>query len=84
MANLIETRPRLTCLVRAGAGRLETIDPHQLDGLRERVRSQDELLWLDVDTPSARDVELLSREIGVHPLAIADLELRNQRGKSDD
>ena len=84
VGSLIETRPRLTCLVRAGAGRLESIDPHELNGVRERVRRDDELLWLDIDTPSARDIELLSREIGIHPLAIEDLERRNQRAKIDE
>ena len=72
-----------TCLVRGAGNQLVALEPAELDGLGERARDPEQLLWLDIDTPSAADVELLSREIGVHPLAIEDLERRGQRPKLD-
>ena len=72
-----------TCLVRGAGSALESLDSVRLDEISTRMRDPDELLWLDIDTPSAADVELLSREIGIHPLAIEDLQRRQQRPKLD-
>ena len=72
-----------TCLVRGAGSALESLDSDRLDEISTRMRDPDELLWLDIDTPSAADVELLSREIGIHPLAIEDLQRRQQRPKLD-
>ncbi|MDQ3880859.1 MAG: magnesium/cobalt transporter CorA [Chloroflexota bacterium] len=74
---------RLTCLVRNGRNDLEAIAPHELRGLRDRLRRGEELIWVDIDTPAEENIELLRREIGVHPLAIEDLERREQRPKID-
>ncbi|MFN2483580.1 MAG: magnesium/cobalt transporter CorA [Candidatus Limnocylindria bacterium] len=74
---------RLTCLVRNGHNDLEAIGPEGLNTLGERIHGSGELVWLDIDTPSSADVELLRREVGAHPLAVEDLERRNQRPKID-
>jgi magnesium transporter len=74
---------RLTCLVRNGRNDLEAIGPHELQSLGTRIRDDEELVWLDIDTPSPADIELLRREIGAHPLAVEDIERRGQRPKID-
>ena len=73
----------VTCLVRSGANGLRTIPPDELAGLGERVRGGDDFAWIDIEAPTAEDIELLRREFGVHPLAIEDLERGNQRPKID-
>ena len=41
------------------------------------------LVWLDVERPSQAEMDLLSREFGLHPLAIADIRMPHQRPKMD-
>lgn len=41
------------------------------------------LVWLDVDRPSPKDFEVLTREFNLHPLAIEDVQKPHQRPKLD-
>ncbi len=72
-----------TCLVRGAGNQLRAVEADRVEELAERIRDPDQLLWLDIDSPTAQDVELLRSEVGVHPLAIEDLERRGQRPKLD-
>lgn len=39
------------------------------------------VLWVDIDEPTDKDFQLLAAEFGFHPLAIEDLQQRDQRPK---
>jgi magnesium transporter len=43
----------------------------------------DNLLWLDVEAPTAEEIRLLAEEFKFHPLAIEDLTKAHQRPKID-
>jgi magnesium transporter len=72
-----------TCLARLPGGELQVLtekDLHKIDALRAKA---EHVVWLDIATPTAEDLDLLRDEFSVHPLALEDLEKRNQRPKID-
>jgi magnesium transporter len=70
-------------LVRMAGGALRTLGADELDAI-DRLRTEPgTLVWLDVGDPDTAAIELLRGEFDVHPLAIEDLERRNQRPKID-
>ncbi len=49
-----------------------------------RLLAQDEnLLWLDLERPTAEDLRLLTAEFNFHPLAVEDAAMEHQRPKID-
>jgi magnesium transporter len=72
-----------TCLARLPGGELQVLtekDLHKIDALRAKA---EHVVWLDITTPTAEDLDLLRDEFSVHPLALEDLEKRHQRAKID-
>jgi magnesium transporter len=70
-------------LVRLADGALRTLAPDEL-GEIDRLRTEPgTLVWLDIGDPDDAAIDLLRDEFSVHPLAIEDLERRNQRPKVD-
>jgi Mg2+ and Co2+ transporter CorA len=49
--------------------------------ISEIVLSKDRLLWLDLERPTATELEMIQEEFGLHPLAIEDARARHQRPK---
>ena len=49
--------------------------------ISEIVLSKDRLLWLDLERPTAAELEMIQEEFGLHPLAIEDARTRHQRPK---
>jgi magnesium transporter len=41
------------------------------------------VVWLDLETPSAKDLEVITEELGLHPLAVEDAVNEHQRPKLD-
>jgi len=50
-------------------------------GGRLKNKADGGVLWLDIDEPTEADFQMLSSEFGFHPLAIEDLQQRDQRPK---
>ncbi len=73
---------KVTCLLRQPSGEVEELDASQLDKL-ESVKVPGSLVWLDMERPSKGDLQLLKTKLGLHPLALEDLENRRQRPKVD-
>jgi magnesium transporter len=72
-----------TCLARLPGGELKVLankDLHKIDVLRAKA---EHVIWLDIASPTAEDLDLLRDEFSVHPLALEDLEKRKQRAKID-
>lgn len=59
---------------------LEADDLKEIDTLRAQP---DTLVWLDLSSPTTKDLELLTEEFDLHPLAREDMEKRRQRPKLD-
>lgn len=47
------------------------------------LRGDDNLLWLDVEAPTADELALLAEEFALHPLALEDVTHQGQRPKID-
>lgn len=71
-----------TCLVLEPDGSVRLLEAAQLAQIDSLVAGG-ALVWLDIADPQPDDIQLLSRELGVHALAIEDLEARRQRPKVD-
>lgn len=72
-----------TSLARLPDGGMRVLEGEQLDEI-DQLRSQPgHLVWVDIVSPTADDLELLAREFDLHPLALEDLEKRKQRAKID-
>jgi magnesium transporter len=52
-----------------------------LDDISERLKSSDNLIWLDLVSPSSGELEVLRREFDLHPLAIEDAQTAHERPK---
>src|SRR4029078_4217745 len=77
------TKTNRTCLARLPSGELQELSAaefDQIDGLRKK---RDHVIWLDIASPTADDLDLLRDEFSVHPLALGDLRKRRQRPKLD-
>ena len=78
-----KTRTNRTCLARLPSGELQELSAaefNQIDSLR---KERDHVIWLDIASPTADDLDLLRDEFSVHPLALEDLRKRRQRPKLD-
>ena len=53
------------------------------DAISEIVKRKDRHLWLDMESPSERDFQMIQAEFNLHPLAIEDASMRHQRPKVD-
>jgi magnesium transporter len=73
-----------TLLLRRADGELTELDPahHPTGGLLPAEPGT--LIWLDVQQPEPDDLALLAEKIGLHQLALEDLEKRHQRPKLDN
>ena len=77
------TKANRTCLARLPGGELQELSAKEfatIDGLRKKA---EHVIWLDITSPKAQDLKLLREEFSVHPVALEDLEKRNQRPKLD-
>lgn len=61
-----------------GAKDGQPIPTEQID---ERLKHNDGVLWLDITEPTDDDFRMLEAEFGFHPLAMEDLQERDQRPK---
>lgn len=57
--------------------------PIETAGLSDVVVDASNLLWVDVNSPDDRDLDLLKEEFGFHELALEDARKRGQRPKLD-
>jgi magnesium transporter len=72
-----------TCMVLHPDRSITILDEPQLDKLDQLAATPGTLVWLDIGDPQPDDIGLLQRELGLHALAIEDLERRGQRPKID-
>ncbi len=61
-----------------GAKAAQDVPTAQID---ERLKHNDGVLWLDITEPTDEDFAMLEAEFGFHPLAMEDLQERDQRPK---
>jgi magnesium transporter len=79
----MDGKAKRTGLARLPGGELRVLksaDFKEIDTLRAQP---DTLVWLDIQSPTAKDLALLRDEFELHPLAQEDLEKRRQRPKLD-
>lgn len=69
-----------TLLYRAEVGFDESIRP---EAISEVIPDARNVLWLDIESPTAGDLELLRREFGFHELALEDVVTPHERAKID-
>ena len=77
------TKTNRTCLARLPSGELQELSASEFDTIDGLRKKQDHVIWLDIASPTAEDLDLLRDEFSVHPLALADLRKRRQRPKLD-
>lgn len=63
--------------------RCRPIAPHEIDEVLDAPR-QGDILFLDIEEPTAADLTLLRDKFKFHTLALEDIEHRGQRTKVDD
>jgi magnesium transporter len=73
---------RHSCIVRQPSGQVSELDASQLDQI-EQLKAPGSLVWLDLVSPGKDELEMLRTRLGLHPLALEDLENRRQRPKVD-
>lgn len=56
------------------------VDPRAIN---EVLKSQDNIVWLDIQAPTEDDIRLLRDEFGFHPLSIEDATRAHERPKVD-
>ena len=77
----IEYQPGVRALLcTEDGGTAAHVDPADIDHF---IAVEKNLLWLDIDSAVTRDLSLLQREFGFHPLALEDAIRPNQRPKID-
>ena len=64
------------------SGRLEA-EGFPVADVSVHLAEPDTVVWLDLLTPSPSDIEVLTEELGLHPLAIEDALHQHQRPKLD-
>ncbi len=62
---------------------MEVLDRLDLERIAA-LRARDEFFWLDLESPSAADIDALGKALGLRPLAVADTRNFDQRPKLDD
>jgi magnesium transporter len=76
-------RSRRLALALLPDGSLQTLAESAYDGIDTLIAQRDTMVWLDVGDPTNEDFALLTREFGLHDLAVEDLRKRRQRPKVD-
>ena len=69
-------------LLRMPSGEVRLLHAADVTSL-DVLAGDDQLAWLDLESPDAADLAALSAKLGLHPLAVEDLERRGQRSKVD-
>lgn len=64
-------------------GQVKPIEEAGFEEIDRLIGRRGSLVWLDIGDPTPDDLTLLSREFGVHELAVEDLRKRRQRPKID-
>jgi len=77
------TKTNRTCLARLPSGDLQELSASEFDTIDGLRKKPDHVIWLDIASPTADDLDLLHDEFSVHPLALEDLRKRRQRPKLD-
>jgi magnesium transporter len=77
------TKTNRTCLARLPSGELQELSASEFDTIDGLRKKPDHVIWLDIASPTAEDLDLLHDEFSVHPLALEDLRKRRQRPKLD-
>jgi magnesium transporter len=77
------TKTNRTCLARLPSGELQELSASEFDTIDGMRKKPDHVIWLDIASPTAGDLDLLRDEFSVHPLALEDLRKRRQRPKLD-
>lgn len=77
------TKTNRTCLARLPSGELQELSASEFDTIDSLRKKPDHVIWLDIASPTAHDLDLLRDEFSVHPLALEDLRKRRQRPKLD-
>jgi magnesium transporter len=77
------TKTNRTCLARLPSGELQELSAKEFDTIDSLRKKPDHVIWLDIASPTAHDLDLLRDEFSVHPLALEDLRKRRQRPKLD-
>jgi magnesium transporter len=72
-----------TCLLRSPDGQLAEVDLSSGEQLRLLRPEAGKVVWLDLADPDRKDIAMLREQLGLHELAIEDLEKRRQRPKID-
>ena len=54
-----------------------------IDKASEVIKDPDTILWLDLESPSQKDLDKIRQEFKLHPLAIEDASHKHQRPKID-
>lgn len=55
-----------------------------IDKASEALKDQNNLLWLDLESPTEQDLNKIRQEFNLHPLAIEDASHAHQRPKIDE
>src|SRR5712675_260470 len=63
-------------------GRLE-LEGFPVAEISDHLADEAVTIWLDLRDPDHQDLEVLSEEFGLHPLAVEDAEQEHQRPKLD-
>lgn len=77
------TTTNRTCLARLPSGQLQELSASEFNKIDTLRKKRDHVVWLDIASPTADDLDLLRDEFSVHPLALEDLRKRRQRPKLD-
>src|SRR5215208_5131174 len=56
----------------------------EAEAISEILKRKDRHLWLDLERPTAEELDLIQEEFRLHPLAIEDATKRHQRPKIDE
>jgi len=72
---------RMRAVAHQGQGVIQEVPLETIDVL---LKDEHALLWLDVEGPTAADVDLLRQEFGFHELALEDALRGRQRAKVDE
>ncbi len=54
------------------------------DAIRQALAKDDHVLWVDIEGPEDREIELLLEDFGLHPLTVEDCIMPNVRPKLDE
>ncbi len=72
--------PRLILFGPEGAPHEEAVP---IEGIRARLASSKSFLFGDFQSPTDQELDVLARELSLHPLAVEDVRHRHQRPKID-